>query len=164
MLFRCLIRTNKRVYIYLLFVMERRQTSRWYSLFRKIFENGFISFSCERKNPRVKSYYFFVVINVRGEEYNRRSFATSFKVDCYAYVDINSSKKKKEKFKEREYNIEIFIVKKKCIPQNGNLFFLYQLLIFIILYPFFERVNSKFKRTQNKSGTRIYFIRFLFLP
>lgn len=77
-----------------------------------------------RGRTRVKSYYFFVVINVRGEEYNRRSFATSFKADCYAYVDINSSKKKKKKFKEREYNIEIFIVKKKCIPQNGtNLLF-----------------------------------------
>lgn len=76
-----------------------------------------------RGRTRVKSYYFFVVINVRGEEYNRRSFATSFKVDCYAYVDINSSKKKKEKFKEREYNIEIFIVKKSAFHRMGIFFF-----------------------------------------
>lgn len=99
---------------------------------------------------------------MRGEEYNRRSFATSFKVDCYAYVDINSSKKKKEKFKEREYNIEIFIVKKKCIPQNGNLFFLYQLLIFIILYLFFERVNSNERKTKVVQGFILY-IFFFFL-
>lgn len=36
----------------------------------------------------------------------------------------SKKKKEKEKLKEREYNIEIFIVKKKCIPQNGtNLLF-----------------------------------------
>lgn len=75
---------------------------------------------------------------------------------------ISIPRKKKEKFKEREYNIEIFIVKKKCIPQNGNLFFLSKLLIFIILYLFFERVNSNERKTKVVQGFILYI--FFFFP
>lgn len=74
----------------------------------------------------------------------------------------SKKKKEKEKLKEREYNIEIFIVKKKCIPQNGNLFFLSKLLIFIILYLFFERVNSNERKTKVVQGFILYI--FFFFP
>lgn len=41
-------------------------------------------------------------------------------------------------------------------------FFLYQLLIFIILYPFFERVNSNERKTKVVQGFILY-IFFFFL-
>lgn len=89
------------MYIYIYFSLWRddklRVDTRYFVRFSKM---DLFLFPA-RGRTRVKSYYFFVVINVRGEEYNRRSFATSFKVDCYAYVDINSSKKKGEIQRER---------------------------------------------------------------
>lgn len=122
-------------------------------------------FLCKRKNSwrinRIISSLLFEYVNkrvarniVEGHlQYRSRSIVTHIKKE-----------KKKERFKEREYNIEIFIVK-KVHSRMERIFFLYQVPVFIILYYiswgslFFERVNPEFKRTQNED----LFYTFLFL-